>query len=423
MQISDGKSRVRFLGGLEICFDADVKLLIAASEPTATANPKGLGLYQLGQTEKAPIELSRGGLATWRSGELEVVNAQDHFVWSSKRRKHEPSLVTVLITLDTDDLQTIKRTQTACLTLYLRTVTLQPTGFGISTQPISRSKTLTVADTPFEIAGRSGKPEQRVTVASVVADALKGAVASVQDYAILCGQTLRAIFTVPYYAQDILQQMDAIGAGSLPIILLSGFFIGTVMVLQTGSQFTRFGQSSLTGDVVAIALVRELGPSLTGLLVTGRCATGIASELGSMLVTEQVDAMRAMGTDPIRKLVAPRTIATLLTLPLLTAMTDFMGLMGGCVASVFSLRLSAIEFWRRAVDALDFADLMQGFTKPFFFAFILATMGCYKGLTVRGGTQGVGRATTQAAVASSVMIIVADAFLSKIALYLAGKLF
>ena len=257
----------------------------------------------------------------------------------------------------------------------------------------------------------------------MVTDALKGAVASVQDYALLCGQTLKAIVTPPFYAQDILQQMDSIGAGSLPIILLCGFFIGAVMVLQTGSQFTRFGQSSLTGDVVAIALVRELGPSLTGLLVTGRCATGIASELGSMLVTEQVDAMRAMGTDPIRKLVAPRTIATLLTLPLLTAMTDFTGLLGGCIASVFSLRLSAIEFWRRAIDALDFADLMQGFTKPLFFAFILATIGCYKGLSVRGGTQGVGRATTQAAVISSVMIIAADAFLTKIALYLADKLF
>jgi len=280
-----------------------------------------------------------------------------------------------------------------------------------------------VADTPFEIAGRESKPEDRATVIGVVSDALKSSLAKVQDYAILSGQTLRAILTPPYYLQDILQQMDAIGAGSLPIILLCGFFIGAVMVLQTGSQFVRFGQTSLTGDVVAIALVRELGPTLTGLLVTGRCATGIASELGSMLVTEQVDAMRAMGTDPIRKLVAPRTIATLLTLPLLVAMTDFMGLVGGCVASVFSLRLSAIEFWRRAIDALEFADLMQGFTKPLFFAFILATVGCYKGLTVRGGTQGVGRATTQAAVLSSVMIIGSDTFLSKLALYFADKIF
>jgi len=280
-----------------------------------------------------------------------------------------------------------------------------------------------VADTPLQVTGRAEKPEDRITVMNVIVGALKRAVAEVQDYSILVARALASMFTGPYYVQDILQQMDSIGAGSLPIILLSGFFIGAVMVLQTGSQFTRFGQSSLTGDVVAIALVRELGPSLTGLLVTGRCATGIASELGSMLVTEQVDAMRAMGTDPVHKLVAPRMIATLLTLPLLTAMTDFAGLVGGCVASIFSLRLGAIEFWRRAIDALDFADLMQGFTKPLFFAVILATVGCYNGLSVRGGTQGVGRATTQAAVVSSVMIIVADAFLTKVALFLAGKLF
>jgi phospholipid/cholesterol/gamma-HCH transport system permease protein len=174
---------------------------------------------------------------------------------------------------------------------------------------------------------------------------------------------------------------------------------------------------------VAIALVRELGPAFTGLLVTGRCATGIASELGSMLVTEQVDAMRAMGTDPSRKLVVPRVLAAVTMLPLLTAIMDFIGLLGGCVASVFSLRLSAIEFWRRAIDALDFADLMQGFSKPIVFGFILSTIGCYKGLTVRGGTQGVGRATTQAAVLGSVLIIVADAFLTKLALFLADKVF
>lgn len=280
-----------------------------------------------------------------------------------------------------------------------------------------------MADTPLGFAGREAKAQDRVTVGRILSDGLKNVVASVQEYALLAGQTMRAIVTPPYYAQDILAQMDNIGAGSLPIILLCGFFIGAVMVLQTGSQFTRFGQSSLTGDVVALALVRELGPTLTGLLVTGRCATGIASELGSMLVTEQVDAMRAMGTDPVRKLVAPRAIATLLTLPLLVAILDFMGLMGGCLVSVFSLRLSAIEFWRRAIDALAFSDLMQGFSKAVAFGFILATIGCYKGLTVRGGTQGVGRATTQAAVLSSVIIIASDTFLSKLSLFLADKLF
>jgi phospholipid/cholesterol/gamma-HCH transport system permease protein len=149
----------------------------------------------------------------------------------------------------------------------------------------------------------------------------------------------------------------------------------------------------------------------------------MASELGSMQVTEQVDAMRAMGTDPSRKLVSPRVLATLLTLPLLTTISVFVGLLGGMVASVFSLRLDATTFWERAIAVLEFSDLMQGFTKSVVFGFILATVGCYQGLNVRGGTQGVGRATTQAVVASSVMIIVADTFLTKIALFLADKVF
>jgi phospholipid/cholesterol/gamma-HCH transport system permease protein len=280
-----------------------------------------------------------------------------------------------------------------------------------------------VADTSFQVTGREPKPEETLSVAEVLGGAAKRTVASVQEYAQLSGRAMANIFVGPYYFQDTLEQMDFIGAGSLPIIMLSGFFIGAVMVLQTGSQFARFGQTSLTGDVVSIALVRELGPTFTGLLVTGRCATGIASELGSMLVTEQVDAMRAMGTDPTRKLVTPRLIAALLMMPLLTVITDFIGLLGGCAASVFSLRLGVVEFWRRAIDALDFADLMQGFTKPVVFGFILATIGCYKGLTVKGGTQGVGRATTQAAVLSSVLIIVADAFLTKLSLYLSNKIF
>jgi phospholipid/cholesterol/gamma-HCH transport system permease protein len=280
-----------------------------------------------------------------------------------------------------------------------------------------------VADTPFQATGSESKAEEKPSVVEVLTDAAKGMVASVQAYAQMSGRAFANIFSSPYYFQDTLEQMDFIGAGSMPIILLSGFFIGAVMVLQTGSQFIRFGQTSLTGDVVAIALVRELGPAFTGLLVTGRCATGIASELGSMLVTEQVDAMRAMGTDPSRKLVAPRLLAALLMLPLLTAIMDFIGLLGGCASSVFSLRLGAVEFWRRAIDALDFADLMQGFSKPVVFGFILATVGCYKGLTVRGGTQGVGRATTQAAVTASVLIIVADAFLTKLSLFLADKVF
>jgi len=280
-----------------------------------------------------------------------------------------------------------------------------------------------VEDTPFQAAGSPTKQEETVSVLEVLSGAAKRTIASVQDYSQLSFRAMTNLATGPHYFQDTLDQMDDVGVGSLPIILLSGFFIGAVMVLQTGSQFTRFGQTSLTGDVVSLALVRELGPTITGLLAAGRCSSGMASVLGSMLVTEQVDAMRAMGTDPSRKLVTPRVLATLLMLPLLTAMMVFIGLIGGCVASVFSLRLSAIEFWRRAIDVLEFADLMQGFTKSLAFGFILATVGCYKGLSVRGGTQGVGRATTQSVVISSVLIIVTDTFLTKLSLYLANKIF
>jgi phospholipid/cholesterol/gamma-HCH transport system permease protein len=280
-----------------------------------------------------------------------------------------------------------------------------------------------VADTPFQIAGRDAKPLERISMGEVLTDAFKRFLANIQDYSEMAGRSLANLASGPRYFQDILDQMDDIGVGSLPIVLMAGFFIGAVMVLQTGSQFTRFGQTALTGDVVAIALVRELGPTLTGILVAGRSASGIASELGSMLVTEQVDAMRAMGTDPSRKLVTPRVLAGILMLPLLTALNDFIGLLGGCVASVFSLRLNAVEFWTRAINALDFADIMQGMMKPLVYGFILATVGCYKGLTVRGGTQGVGRATTQAVVVASVMIIGADLFLTKLALYLGDKIF
>ena len=280
-----------------------------------------------------------------------------------------------------------------------------------------------VAETPLHITQHQADSPETPSVVEVLLDAAKTNVLKVQEYSKLSFRSLTNLATSPRYMQDALSQMDDIGVGSLPIVLLSGFFIGAVMVLQTGAQFERFGQSSLTGDVVAIALVRELGPSITGLLVAGRCASGIASELGSMLVTEQVDAMRAMGTDPSRKLVSPRVLATLITLPLLTTISVFVGLVGGMVASVFSLRLDATTFWDRAIRVLQFSDIMQGFSKTVVFGFILATVGCYQGLNVRGGTQGVGRATTQAVVVSSVLIIVADTFLTKIALFLADKVF
>ncbi len=218
---------------------------------------------------------------------------------------------------------------------------------------------------------------------AILLEPFKRPLQHLQDYSYLAARTIASLFTPPIYVNDLLEQMDIIGIGSLPIVLLTGFFIGAVMVLQTASQFERFGETSLTGDVVSLALVRELGPAITGLLVAGRNASGMASELGSMQVTEQVDAMRAMGTDPNRKLVAPRVLATICVLPLLTAMADFVGLIGGFMVSYTTLHIGAVEFWTRALNALEFSDLMQGMAKPLMFAFLLATIGCYKGLTVQ----------------------------------------
>jgi phospholipid/cholesterol/gamma-HCH transport system permease protein len=252
-----------------------------------------------------------------------------------------------------------------------------------------------------------------------LAQPLLRAVKIVQDYSILSMRAVWNIFTPPHYVADLLDQMDVIGVGSLPIVVLTGFFIGAVLVLQTAAQFVRFGQTALTGEVVSLALVRELGPTITGLLVAGRNS----SELGSMVVSEQVDAMRAMGTDPIRKLVTPRVVATVLMLPLLTAMADFVGLIGGFLVSRTTLRIGAVQFWTSAVNTLEFTDIMEGLSKPIVFGFILATVGCYQGLKVRGGTQGVGRATTQAVVASSVLILVLNFFLTKVLLFLSGHVF
>ena len=262
-----------------------------------------------------------------------------------------------------------------------------------------------------------------VSLTGAVMDVVKLRIQHVQEYSMLAAKSVTNLFRPPYYWSDILEQMDIIGVGSLPIVVLTGFFIGAVMVLQTAAQFIRFGQTALTADAVSLALVRELGPTIAGLLVTGRNGSSIASEIGSMVVTEQVDAMRAMGTDPTRKLVTPRMVATVLMLPLLTAMADLSGLIGGFIVSTFTLRLGAVAFWTRAIDVLDFSDLMQGLSKPFIFGFIIATVGCYHGLRVRGGTQGVGRATTSAVVASSVFILVANFFLTKIMLYLSGHVF
>ncbi len=242
---------------------------------------------------------------------------------------------------------------------------------------------------------------------------LKRKVLAVQEFTNLLAGSIERAFSPPHYVIDTLVQMDIIGFGSLPIVLLTGFFTGAVLALQTYRTLSTFGEVGLLGEVVALSIVRELGPVLTALMVAGRNSSGIASEIGSMLVSEQVDAMRALGTDPLRKLVLPRLFATLLTLPLLTILSDFFGMMGGYLVSSSTVRLSGEEYWVRAYQALTIQDVTQGMLKPFFFGVTIAAVGCYFGLHTTGGTAGVGRSTTQSVVAASVAILVLDFFITK----------
>ncbi len=251
------------------------------------------------------------------------------------------------------------------------------------------------------------------------ADFVKDKVLAVQDYALLAGRSVANLFRRPLYMADMIQQADLIGFGSLPIVVLSGLLTGAVLADNSAATLGRFGSLSLIGQLVSIGMVRELGPVLTGLMVAGRNASGMASELGSMVVTEQIDAMRALGTDPSKKLLTPRLAATVFMLFFLTIISDLLGLVGGNLVSML-LGLDSHQYWTSAWQVLVFNDVFTGLLKPIFFGFIIATIGCYYGISARGGTQGVGRATTQAVVAASVLILVVDFFLTRFLIVLLG---
>lgn len=247
----------------------------------------------------------------------------------------------------------------------------------------------------------------------MIDDFAKRQVLAVQEFTHLAWHSVANFFAPPRYLADTLVQMDVIGVGSLPIVLLTGFFTGAVLALQTYRTLQSFGEVGLMGQAVAISMVRELGPVFTGLMMAGRNSSGIASELGSMLVSEQIDAMRALGTDPIRKLVTPRMVATVLTTPLLVVLADFIGLLGGFLLSTTVAHLTFDEYWTTAYQSLDLHDVTQGLIKPFFFAFVISLVGCYCGLTTTGGTEGVGRSTTRAMVTASVLILVLDLLITQ----------
>jgi len=236
---------------------------------------------------------------------------------------------------------------------------------------------------------------------------------SLQEFTLLLLAAFRNAFSPPRYYVDLLTQMDTIGVGSLPIVVLTGFFTGAILAAQTYRELQGFGEIALIGEAVAIASVRELGPVLTALMVAGRNSSAIASEIGSMLVSEQVDAMRALGTDPMRKLVTPRLFATLLTLPLLTILADFTALIGGWMVSSLIAHTSGTQYWSQAYQSLDLKDVVQGLIKPVFFAVIVSLVGCYAGLKTTGGTEGVGRSTTRAVVMASVWVLLADLLITQ----------
>jgi len=250
---------------------------------------------------------------------------------------------------------------------------------------------------------------------------IKDKVLAIQEYSLLAGEAIANLFRRPRYLSDMLMQADFIGVGSLPIVMLTGLSIGAVLALQTSSTLQQFGSISLTGQLVSLSMIKEIGPVLTSLMLAGRAATGMASELGSMKVTEQIDAMRALGTDPVKKLVTPRVISTVIMLFFLSIISDLMGLFGGFIVAVSLLGLSTRQYWTSTYQQLQFADVFQGLSKPFFFGFIIATVGCYYGFSTKGGTQGVGRATTQAMVASSVLILIVDFFITRLLIGVFGR--
>jgi phospholipid/cholesterol/gamma-HCH transport system permease protein len=242
----------------------------------------------------------------------------------------------------------------------------------------------------------------------------KSALLEVQEYVLMVGKVARATVTRPFYFRDVVEQFEAIGVGSLTVVLLTGMFTGMVLALQSGFTLDQFGARSMVGRLVSASMVKELGPVLTGLMVAGRVGSGIAAELGSMMVTEQIAALRALGTDPLRKLVLPRILAGLVMVPLLTVVAGGVGMVGGWIVTVTQLQVASSVYWNSVVNGLYIQDVWMGLIKPFFIGFTIASIGCHVGMRTRGGTQGVGRATTNAVVAASVAVIAVDFFVTKL---------
>jgi phospholipid/cholesterol/gamma-HCH transport system permease protein len=246
----------------------------------------------------------------------------------------------------------------------------------------------------------------------------KKAAHEVQEYVYLTGAAMSGFGSRPFYRHDVVEQLDAIGVGSLTVVLLTGVFTGAALALQSGQTLDQFGARPVVGRLVSASMIKELGPVLTALMLAGRVGSGIAAELGSMVVTDQINALRALGTDPVRKLVVPRMLSGILMTPILTVISDFVGIVGGWVVARVRLQVATGLYWSSVLKGLYMQDVWMGLTKPFVFGFIIASVACHVGLRTSGGTQGVGKSTTVAVVAISVAVIAADFFVTQIMLSL-----
>lgn len=247
-----------------------------------------------------------------------------------------------------------------------------------------------------------------------VSERLKRAVFELQEYVRLCGQVASGAATRPFYYRDLIEQLDQIGWGSLTVVVLTGLFTGAVLALQGGITLDQFGARPFVGRLVSGSMVKELGPVLTALMLTSRVGSAIAAELGSMVVAEQVSALRALGTDPVRKLVVPRVLAGTVMCPVLTIISAGVGMVGGWLIATLQLHVGSSVYWSSVLEGLYRQDPWMGLIKAVLLGFAIVSIACHVGLRTSGGTQGVGRATTKAVVAASVTVLALDFFVTRL---------
>ena len=234
------------------------------------------------------------------------------------------------------------------------------------------------------------------------------------EIAVLTGRAFKALLAPPYEVGLWVRQMEQIGVRSLGVAGITTIFTGMVLALQTALSLPSLGIKYYIGSVVSKSLVRELGPVLTALIVGGRIGSGMTAEIGTMKVTEQIDALRSMASDPVKKLVVPKLIATLVMLPALTILGDGLGILGGLLVAATTLDLPPGLYLNDVFDSLNLGDVGSGICKSFFFAYFIAIVGCYNGLTTQGGADGVGRATTNTVVLAAILVLISDFFLTKL---------